>query len=122
MSERTEFELVSYLKALVDCSLELGTTETHVLAGALYLSNETVNTYWKRIKETLGIQKRHEAVRLAREGRIMSRGCSQSRLSLPDQPIEKSPRICFIVRKKITLSRVPKLEDWELLKKHIGKH
>ncbi|WP_309722913.1 hypothetical protein [Armatimonas sp.] len=72
MSERTEFELVSYLKALVDCSLELGTTETHVLAEALCLSEQTVDTYWKRIKEVLGIQKRHDAVRLAREGRIVS--------------------------------------------------
>ncbi|WP_395092482.1 LuxR C-terminal-related transcriptional regulator [Armatimonas sp.] len=73
MSEVTKFELMPCLKALLDCCIEKGTTDTHVLAESLSLSEETVDTYWKRIKATLGIQKRHEAVRLVREGRILSK-------------------------------------------------
>ena len=73
MSEVTKFELMPCLKALLDCCVEMGTTDTHVLAEHLSLSEETVNTYWKRIKATLGIQKRHEAVRLVRDGKIFSK-------------------------------------------------
>ena len=73
MSEVTKFELMPCLKALLDCCVEMGTTDTYVLAEHLSLSEETVNTYWKWIKATLGIQKRHEAVRLVRDGKILSK-------------------------------------------------
>jgi hypothetical protein len=73
MSELKEFELSPSLKALVDRCVELDSTETHVLSESLALSEETVNTYWRNIKAVLGIKKRHEAVRLARAGRIISK-------------------------------------------------
>jgi hypothetical protein len=65
--------LSSYLKALVDCSEALGTTETRILADFLSLSDETVNTYWKRIKAALCVKDRFDAVLLVRAGRILSR-------------------------------------------------
>ena len=73
MSELKEFEMLPCLMALVDRCVELGTTETHPLAESLGLSEDTVDTYWRNIKAALGIQKRHEAVRLAKEGRILSK-------------------------------------------------
>ena len=73
MSELKKTELQPCLKALVDRCVELGTTDTHTLAESLSLSEETVNTYWKRIKATLDIQKRHEVVGLVRTGQIISK-------------------------------------------------
>ncbi len=71
MSELKEFELLPCLMALVDRCMELGTTETRPLAISLGLSEETVDTYWRNIKAALGIQKRHEAVHLMKDGRIL---------------------------------------------------
>jgi DNA-binding NarL/FixJ family response regulator len=66
------------LKALVDRCVELGTTKTRLMAKSLSLSEETVDTYWRNIKQALGIQERYDVVRLAKEGRIISK--------LPDPP------------------------------------
>ena len=73
MSELKEFELLPCLMALIDRCVELGTTKTRPLAKSLGLSEETVDTYWKWIKAALEIQERHEAVRLMKEGRILSK-------------------------------------------------
>ena len=73
MGELKEFELTPCLKALVDRCVELGTTETHVLAESLSLSEQTVNSYWRDIKRELGTPSRYDAVCLAREGKIMSK-------------------------------------------------
>ena len=67
MTERASCELCPYLMELVEHSMELGTTETRPLAQALSLSERTVDTYWKRIKAVLGVEKRHEVVRLVKE-------------------------------------------------------
>jgi hypothetical protein len=106
MSELKKFELQPCLKALVDRCVELGTTETHVLAESLLLSEETVNTYWKRIKLALEIQKRHEAVRLVRGGYIMIKRRSKSKSPLPDHPVANSPRIRFIAGNTFAKNRV----------------
>lgn len=70
MEENTTVELSPHLKILVDISVELGTTETRLLAQTLSLSNKTVDTYWKRIKSILNVDTRYDVIRLAREGRI----------------------------------------------------
>lgn len=49
------------LQACVDCD----STDTDVLAGSLFLSAETVYTYFKRIRSELGIHDRGAAVIIA---------------------------------------------------------
>ncbi len=70
-TEKEDCGLIPSLKKLVECSVELGTTQTYPLAQALCLSNKTVDTYWKHIKLALGVTDRYEAVRVAKEGRIL---------------------------------------------------
>ena len=53
-------------------SVEIGTTETKALAVALCLSEETVDTYWKRVKAGLKVAKRYEAIRVARNRGILN--------------------------------------------------
>lgn len=54
------------LLRMVFCAAHLGTC-TKKLARALGLSEESVNTYWKRIKKALNIEERHQAVEVARQ-------------------------------------------------------
>jgi hypothetical protein len=47
MAEKEDCWLCPHLKALIECSMEIGTTETHALAQTMKLSEGTVNTYWR---------------------------------------------------------------------------
>jgi DNA-binding NarL/FixJ family response regulator len=64
--ESTECPLSPSLLRVVQCAASEGTC-SRKLAQALFLSEETVNTYWKLIKRALQIDDRHQAVVLARQ-------------------------------------------------------
>ncbi len=66
MLESTECPLSPSLLRVVQYAAEQGTCSKK-LAQSLFLSEETVNTYWKRIKHVLQIEDRQQAVILARQ-------------------------------------------------------
>lgn len=72
-TDKEDCGLIPSLRGLLEHSVELGTTQTRPLAQALCLSNKTVDTYWKHIKLALGVTDRYEAVRVAKEGRVLSK-------------------------------------------------
>lgn len=71
--QKEDYGLIPSLRALLERSVQLGTTRTSILADSLSLSEATVDTYWKQIKKVLNTEERHEAVRLTHEGRILSK-------------------------------------------------
>jgi hypothetical protein len=71
MTEKEDCRLIPSLRMLLVHSVELGTTQTRPLAKVLCLSDETVDSYWKQIKQVLNVKERYEAVRLVKEGVIL---------------------------------------------------
>jgi DNA-binding NarL/FixJ family response regulator len=62
--EKSSCPLSRSLLRLVCCAAQRGTC-TKKLTQVLRLSNQSINTYWKRIKKILNIEERHQAVALA---------------------------------------------------------